>query len=72
MEPYNYRIGVNSSTHEVSYQFESSLPQRPPIGNKGGKAIAIRVNQYKVKDFPTRDIYQYDVSFTHLCILAMC
>jgi eukaryotic translation initiation factor 2C len=31
--------------------------------NTAGKAIQIRVNQYKVKDWPGRDIYQYDVSF---------
>jgi eukaryotic translation initiation factor 2C len=63
MEPFNYRTGVDKETHEISYQFSSSLPGRPGL-NKGGKAIAIRVNQYKVIEFPTRDIFQYDVSFT--------
>jgi eukaryotic translation initiation factor 2C len=62
MEPFNYRTTTDKDTNVVSYKFSSNLPPRPAGGNKSGKAIAIRVNQYKVTQFPNRDIYQYDVS----------
>lgn len=42
------------------YKFTNELPVRPGY-NTSGKAIAIRVNQYKVTKFPDADIGQYDV-----------
>ncbi|TVY52417.1 Protein argonaute [Lachnellula cervina] len=44
------------------HKFESPLPDRPGF-NTVGKAIQIRVNQFKVTDYPKRDIYQYDLNF---------
>jgi eukaryotic translation initiation factor 2C len=61
MEPENFRVR-NRDTDDAKYNFPSDLPLRPGV-NTAGKAIQIRVNQYKVKDWPGRDIYQYDVSF---------
>jgi hypothetical protein len=60
MEPLNFR-SYNSETNVESYQFPSDLPSRPGTNTKG-KAITIRVNQYKVTEWPQKDVYQYDVS----------
>lgn len=40
---------------------ETILPARPGY-NSQGKAISIRVNQFKVLDAPNKDVYQYNVS----------
>lgn len=61
MEHLNYRT-YNRETDTESYKFPSTLPLRPGI-NTTGKAIEIRVNQFKVAQWPTKDVYQYDVSF---------
>jgi len=63
MEPENFRLRTKEVTDDAKYNFPSDLPLRPGI-NTTGKAIQIRVNQYKVTKWPERDIYQYDVSFT--------
>jgi len=60
MEPLNYRT-YNQATDTERYQFPSNLPNRPGV-NTQGKAIKIRVNQYKVLQWPQRDVYQFDVS----------
>jgi eukaryotic translation initiation factor 2C len=61
MEHLNYRT-YNRETDTESYKFPSTLPLRPGV-NTAGKAIQIRVNQFKVAQWPTKDVYQYDVSF---------
>ncbi|KAH6682517.1 Piwi domain-containing protein [Halenospora varia] len=43
------------------HQYPSDLPARPAFCTTG-KAVAVRVNQYKLASFPNNDIYQYDVS----------
>ena len=43
------------------YRFEQPLPLRPGW-NTDGKQILVRVNQFKVLDWPDKRIYQYDVS----------
>jgi hypothetical protein len=62
MEPENFRLRTQEVTDDAKYNFPSDLPLRPGI-NTTGKAIQIRVNQFKVTKWPERDIYQYDVSF---------
>ena len=61
MEPENFRLRTQEVTDDAKYNFPSDLPLRPGI-NTTGKAIQIRVNQFKVTKWPERDIYQYDVS----------
>jgi len=61
MEPQNFRIRTKEVTDEAKYDFPSDLPLRPGV-NTTCKAIQIRVNQYKVAQWPQRDIFQYDVS----------
>ena len=61
MEPENFRIRTKEVTDDAKYDFPSDLPLRPGV-NTTGKAIQIRVNQYKVAQWPQRDVYQYDVS----------
>lgn len=69
MEPFNYcteRVGILEKflTQAVDkYEFPSELPKRPGV-NSIGKAINIRVNQFKVTQWPENDVYQYDVSIT--------
>jgi len=43
------------------YKFEEPLPVRPGW-NTDGKQILVRVNQFKVLNWPDKCIYQYDVS----------
>lgn len=62
MEPENFRIRTANADDDAKYNFPSDLPLRPGV-NSTGKAIQIRVNQYKVTQWPGRDIFQYDVSF---------
>jgi len=63
MEPENFRVRTKEVTDDAKYDFPSDLPLRPGV-NTSGKAITIRVNQYKVVKWPQRDVYQYDVSLT--------
>lgn len=69
MEPMNYRT-YDQATDTERYQFPSDLPNRPGH-NSQGKAIKIRVNQYKVLQWPQRDVYQFDVSTTLISILYL-
>jgi eukaryotic translation initiation factor 2C len=62
MEPENFRVRTTNPDDDAKYNFPSDLPLRPGV-NSTGKAIQIRVNQYKVTQWPGRDIFQYDVSF---------
>jgi hypothetical protein len=63
MEPENFRLRTKEVTDDAKYSFPSDLPLRPGKSTVG-KAIQIRVNQYKVVQWPQKDIFQYDVSFT--------
>ncbi|RDL32590.1 uncharacterized protein BP5553_09046 [Venustampulla echinocandica] len=61
MEPFNFRT-YDKETNTSTWKFQDSeLPARPGF-NTTGKGIQIRVNQFKVTQFPNRDIYQYDVT----------
>jgi eukaryotic translation initiation factor 2C len=62
MEPSNFR-SYDRSTDTEKYNFPSDLPLRPGT-NTQGKAVEIRVNQFKVIQWPLKDVYQYDVSST--------
>ncbi|TVY80632.1 Protein argonaute [Lachnellula suecica] len=61
MDAGNFRGVLEGVATNSAYKFESPLPDRPGF-NTQGKAIAIRVNQYKVAQFPQRDIFQYDIN----------
>lgn len=65
MDTGNYRT-YDRETDTQKYNFPTELPLRPGNSNQG-KAIQIRVNQFKVMRWPQRDVYQYDVS--HLITL---
>ncbi|PSS06975.1 hypothetical protein M430DRAFT_271769 [Amorphotheca resinae ATCC 22711] len=56
MEPLSFR----RDTDVEKYQFASELPYRPGT-NTTGKAVQIRVNQLKVTQWPTKDVYQFDI-----------
>jgi hypothetical protein len=63
MESNRYRI-YNPITNEEKFQDVSELPLRPGT-NTAGTPIQVRVNQYKVSQWPQRDVYLYDVSHIH-------
>lgn len=62
MEHYTYRT-FNSETNEEKFDVgaQTQFPGRPE-GMRLGKPVTIRVNQFKVLQWPQDDIYQYDVS----------
>ncbi len=64
MEPFNYSVaGVDrDAPNDKKYQYPSELPDRPGK-NTAGKQIKISLNQYKVKEWPQKDVWQYDVSY---------
>ena len=43
----------------------AELPLRPGLST-AGKAIQVRLNQYKVTEWPQADVYQFDVSYCPL------
>lgn len=45
----------------LQYKFVKPLPIRPGF-NTTGKQLNVRVNQYKVLDWPQKRIHQYDVN----------
>ena len=51
----------NPETNKATFlQAATALPLRPGT-NTAGKAVQLRVNQYKVNQWPTKDVYQFDV-----------
>lgn len=61
MEAHNYRI-YDRDTDTWKNNFPVELPVRP-ASNTAGKAIQVRVNQFKVTKWPEGDVFQYDVSY---------
>jgi eukaryotic translation initiation factor 2C len=59
MEPQTFDLDIEG-TDIAKSKVSSSLPPRPGT-NTAGKAVQIRVNQYKVTQFPSKDVYQFDV-----------
>lgn len=60
MDPYNFR-NYDPITNEYKSIFPTDLALRPKDLNTLGKQILVRINQYKVLDWPQGQIYQYDV-----------
>ncbi|RKF74147.1 Protein argonaute [Golovinomyces cichoracearum] len=54
LPPGAYRV-------ESDYTWSQELPSRPGY-NTTGKAITLRVNQFKVLKWPQKDIFQYDIN----------
>lgn len=59
MEPLNY-LSDKQETNVTKPKASSTLPLRPGTST-AGKAVQIRVNQFKVTQWPTKDVYQFDV-----------
>ncbi|ESZ91253.1 hypothetical protein SBOR_8346 [Sclerotinia borealis F-4128] len=57
---FNTRVELPCYRDNYDIPASSILPARPGY-NTNGKAVSIRVNQYKVLDAPRNDIYQYDI-----------
>ena len=54
-------IFLPTDTYEKQYGKEVTLTKRPSF-NTTGKEITLSVNTYEITDFPTKKIFQYDVS----------
>jgi hypothetical protein len=65
MEPFNFKH-LDVETNQAKYMFPQDLPNRPTALNKDGKAVQVRVNQFKVIEWPQKTVYQYDVSSSEL------
>lgn len=62
MEPQNFRHYDRVNHVWQQTEIPTNLPRRPKELNSSGKPIAIRVNQFKVVQWPQKDAHQYDVS----------
>ncbi|KAM3081262.1 Protein argonaute [Clarireedia jacksonii] len=62
LRPYESFGTFNQATDEMQFDIPQSsiLPERPGY-NTQGKAIKIRVNQFKVTQVPMNDVYQFDI-----------
>ncbi|KAI9745992.1 MAG: hypothetical protein M1818_000673 [Claussenomyces sp. TS43310] len=60
MEPQNFRY-YDRNTDTVKNEIPNNLPLRPKDMNTTGKAVTVRVNQFKVVKWPQKTVYQYDV-----------
>ncbi|KAF8860682.1 eukaryotic translation initiation factor-like protein 2C 2 [Acephala macrosclerotiorum] len=56
----NTRMELPPDAYRLEYDFPTELPNRPST-SKAGKAIVVRVNQFKVMQWPQNDVYQYDI-----------
>jgi eukaryotic translation initiation factor 2C len=63
MESMNFR-SYTPETDMETFQVPTNLPLRPGT-NTAGKSVQIRVNQFKVTQWPTKDVYQFDVRFSY-------
>ena len=61
-----YLRHINRTTNEdiVQYHVASEIIARPGY-NTNGKDVNIQLNAYPISQFPTKPVYQYDVSPSH-------
>lgn len=71
MDPQAYRY-FNRETNTVTFDIDQNLPVRPPKGNSTGKPITIGLNSFNVVDFPSKAVYQYDVSISFIALHFTC
>lgn len=50
------------------YDVPTELMRRPKTGNATGQQTIVNINSYLVKNFSTRKIIQYDVSYPYMLI----
>lgn len=54
------------SADNRAHQYMSGLTSVPRPGfNSTGREVTLKLNAYPIEQFPTRDVYQYDVSTLH-------
>lgn len=68
MDCGNYRIYAPGADETIKHEYPDENMTRPGYGTQG-RDVQVRVNQYKVTQWPTKDVYQYDVSL-HLLAFA--
>jgi len=56
----NTRMETPAAAYYAEQGFPLNLPNCPGV-NTQGKSVKIRVNQYKVLQWPQRDVYQFDI-----------
>lgn len=56
-------LEVEPETNKLKYAAPTNLPVRPLQHNKTGRDIAVKLNTWHVTKFPSKPVYQWDVSF---------
>ncbi len=55
-------LNIAGEADSQQYQVPVEYARRPAKGNTTGREIAIQINSYPITQFPSKTVYQYDVS----------
>ena len=61
MDAGSYRVYPAGADEVIKHEYPDENMARPGYSTTG-RDVQVRVNQYKVTQWPTGDVYQYDVS----------
>ena len=61
----------NAEIARKQYANPIPLMKRPDRGNTSGTSVVVRINAFKIIDFPTKVIWQYDVSTTFFAMVQL-
>lgn len=61
MDAAIYRVSENTPDFGIKHEYPEQNMSRPGFSTSG-RDVQVRVNQYKVTQWPTNDVYQFDVS----------
>lgn len=66
MDAGNYRNFGEGADATLKHEYSQTLMTRPGYSTTG-RDVQVRVNQFKVTQWPNKDVYQYDASI-HLSL----
>ena len=68
MEPGNLWTYYRE-TNEKKFEFPPVLPLRPGFNDDpSARSVSLRVNQFRISEWPDKSVWQYDVSQTHIVL----
>ena len=56
-------IRWNANANDSKFKTATIFPNRPAAQQKVGKEVQMRVNQFKVTQWPQKTVYQYNVRY---------
>lgn len=68
MDAGNYRNFGEGADGTLKHEYSQTLMTRPGYST-AGRDVQVRVNQFRVMQWPNKDVYQYDVSI-HLSLFS--